>query len=76
MYRRHSPPSVFSRRVAGGGAALPVPTRRLVPVLLPPRRRRGAGHGETILGHEARMKSKFLSRIAFGFTSSGAHSIS
>ena len=32
---------MFSRRVAGGGAALPVPTRRLVPVLLPPRRRRG-----------------------------------
>ena len=42
--RRHSPPALFSRHVAGGGDALPVPTHRLVTALLPPRRRRGARH--------------------------------
>ena len=42
--RRHLPPALFSRHVTGGGAALPVPTHRLVTALLPPRRRRGARH--------------------------------
>ena len=42
--RRHSPPALFSRHVTGGGAALPVPTHRLVTALLPPRRRCGARH--------------------------------
>ena len=37
-------PALFSRHVTGGGAAMPVPTHRLVSALLPPRRRRGARH--------------------------------
>ena len=63
-------------RVASGRAAVPLPTHRLVTVLLPPpRRRRGAGHAKTIRktiisGHEEQVPA--VSRIAFGFTSSDA----
>ena len=63
QFRRHSPPSVFSRRAAG----VPLPTHRLVIVLLPPPwRRRSAGHAKTIIsGHVEQVPA--VSRIEFGY---------
>ena len=64
---RHSPPALFSRRVAGCGPALPVPTHRLVTALL---LAAVLVMYNDFSGHEDQAPA--VPRFAFGITSSDA----